>query len=101
MLKQTISMAKANAKANTAEAHLQMLMLKHTNSTAKANAKANADKAHSQMLMLKQMLILGLKLILKLLRLKPTHKMLKLMLMQMLKVKADANAKEIKQKAHS
>ena len=72
-----------------------MLMLKHTNSTA----KANADKAHSQMLMLKQMLILGLKLILKLLRLKPTHKMLKLMLMQMLKVKADANAKEIKQKS--
>ena len=37
-------MAKANAKANTAEAHSQMLMLKQTNSMAKANAKANATK---------------------------------------------------------
>ena len=43
-LKQTNSMAKANAKANLAKALAQMLMLKQTNSMAKANAKANAAK---------------------------------------------------------
>ena len=43
MLKQTNSMVKANAKANT-KAHLQRLMLKQTKSMAKANAKANAAK---------------------------------------------------------